>query len=59
MNRQRLTAARELLETTTLSVDSIAARTGFDSGHLLRQHFHRNLGTTPAAYRRTFGSRHR
>ncbi|WP_158880365.1 GlxA family transcriptional regulator [Amycolatopsis anabasis] len=55
LNQQRLTSARTLLETTDLSVDAIAERTGFGSGNLLRQHFHRELGTTPGAYRRTFG----
>lgn len=55
LNQQRLAGARELLETTDLPVDVIAERTGFRAGNVLRQHFHRHLGTTPAAYRRTFG----
>ncbi|MGO1052878.1 helix-turn-helix domain-containing protein [Crossiella sp. CA198] len=56
LNQQRLTAARELLETTDLTVDRIAERTGFATGQLLRQHFRRALRTTPSAYRRTFGA---
>ncbi|PSK91725.1 AraC family transcriptional regulator with amidase-like domain [Murinocardiopsis flavida] len=56
LNRQRLAKARELLETTDLSVDAVAQRSGLGGGDLLRQHFHRHLGSTPAAYRRTFRS---
>ncbi len=54
LNRQRLARARELLETTDLPVDTVAERSGLGSPDSLRQHFHRSLGTTPAAYRRTF-----
>ncbi|MGW0517489.1 GlxA family transcriptional regulator [Crossiella sp. NPDC003009] len=56
LNQQRLAAARGLLETTDLTVDRIAERTGFATGALLRQHFRRALRTTPSAYRRTFGA---
>jgi transcriptional regulator GlxA family with amidase domain len=51
---QRLDRARELLETTALSVEQIASHTGFGSAVGLRQHFVRTLGTPPAAYRRVF-----
>lgn len=51
---QRLSRARELLETTTLSVEQIAHHTGFGSAVGLRQHFARTMGTAPVAYRRTF-----
>lgn len=54
LNQQRLARARELLETTDLPVDTVAERSGLGTGDGLRQHFHRALGTTPAAYRRTF-----
>jgi transcriptional regulator GlxA family with amidase domain len=54
LTQQRLAMARELLETTDLPVDTIAERVGLRSGTVLRHHFHRELGTTPAAYRRTF-----
>lgn len=54
LNRQRLARARELLETTDLGVDVVAERSGLGSADSLRQHFHRTLGTTPTAYRRTF-----
>ncbi|WP_425578095.1 GlxA family transcriptional regulator [Streptomyces albiaxialis] len=54
LNRQRLARARELLESTELPVESVAARSGLGTADGLRQHFRRELGTTPAAYRRTF-----
>lgn len=54
LNQQRLARARELLETTDLGVDTVADRSGLGSADSLRQHFHRALATTPAAYRRTF-----
>ncbi|WP_435864381.1 helix-turn-helix domain-containing protein [Streptomyces phaeochromogenes] len=54
LNQQRLARARELLETTDLGVDTVAERSGLGSADSLRQHFHRALATTPAAYRRTF-----
>lgn len=53
---QRLGLARDLLETTGLSVDEVAAASGFVTAATLRHHFSRSLGTTPTAYRRNFGS---
>jgi transcriptional regulator GlxA family with amidase domain len=52
---QRVALAQELLETSTLTVDSIAKRAGFGSVDALRLHFNRLVRTTPNAYRRTFG----
>jgi transcriptional regulator GlxA family with amidase domain len=52
--RQRLLAARELLERSHLSVKQIAARTGWSSPQSLREHFRRHVGTTPSAYRLAF-----
>jgi transcriptional regulator GlxA family with amidase domain len=51
---QRLVRARRLLETTDLSVERIAYEAGFGSVAALRYHFSDRVGTTPAAYRRTF-----
>jgi transcriptional regulator GlxA family with amidase domain len=51
---ERIRLARELLETTRLSVDEVADQVGFGSAVSLRQHFVRAVGTPPAAYRRTF-----
>ncbi len=52
---QRLDAARALLEQTGLPVESVAARVGLVSAVNLRRRFRAALGTTPGAYRRTFG----
>ncbi|MGW9206050.1 helix-turn-helix domain-containing protein [Embleya sp. NPDC055664] len=57
MNRvaaQRVSRARELLETTRLGVDEIAHRCGFGSAESLRIHFTAMTRTSPSRYRRTF-----
>ncbi|MFK7919375.1 MAG: GlxA family transcriptional regulator [Ilumatobacter sp.] len=51
---QRVVASQRMLETTTLSVDEIAATVGFGSAAALRQHFTKVVGSTPSAYRATF-----
>jgi transcriptional regulator GlxA family with amidase domain len=51
---RRLDRARELLETTSWTVDRVAAACGFGSEVTLRQNFSARLGTTPARYRRSF-----
>jgi transcriptional regulator GlxA family with amidase domain len=53
----RVDRARELLESTVLSVDEIAAATGFPSADALRAQFSLMLHTTPTAYRQTFRGR--
>ena len=57
VTRQRLLRAQQLLETTSLGLDAIAASVGFGSSAVLRHHFGRVLGTTPRAYRATFAGR--
>ncbi|MEU3623043.1 AraC family transcriptional regulator [Amycolatopsis coloradensis] len=52
---QRLDATRVLLEQTDLPVDAIATRVGLASAVNLRRRFRAHLGTTPGAYRQTFG----
>jgi transcriptional regulator GlxA family with amidase domain len=52
--RQRVMLAQRLLETTDLSVDMLAESCGLGSAANLRQQFHRAVGTSPSAYRRTF-----
>ncbi|MFC0430976.1 GlxA family transcriptional regulator [Kutzneria buriramensis] len=52
--QQRLHRARHLLESSTLSVDQIAADVGFATATSLRQHMNAELGVSPHAYRRTF-----
>ncbi|WP_405914261.1 DJ-1/PfpI family protein [Streptomyces sp. NBC_00963] len=50
----RLGRARELLETTSNSVDQVARDCGIGTAANLRLHFRRTLNTTPTAYRRAF-----
>lgn len=52
--RARVDRARELLEETDLTVEEISAAVGLGTSANLRRYFHRVLGTTPTAYRRTF-----
>lgn len=56
---QRLALARELLESTELTIEDIAVRCGLGSAANLRTHFSRDTATTPSRYRQTFGSRGR
>ncbi|MFD6357379.1 helix-turn-helix domain-containing protein [Nocardia tengchongensis] len=52
--QQRVDHARLLLESTDDTMDRIAADSGLGTGVNLRHHFHRLLGTTPAAHRALF-----
>ena len=52
--RRRIAHACELAETTDLTVEQIAGRSGFGAVETLRHHFRRVVGTTPTDYRRTF-----
>ncbi|MQS07326.1 GlxA family transcriptional regulator [Streptomyces alkaliphilus] len=54
---QRVHRARELLETTNDSVETIAGATGMGTAATLRRHFTRAVGVPPDTYRRTFRSR--
>lgn len=51
---QRVDRARELLETTALSIDEVARASGLGSADTLRAQLSRHLGLTPTAYRATF-----
>lgn len=51
----RVRRAQRLLETTGLSIEQVAAHSGFRSAAVLREHFGEIVGTTPLAYRRNFG----
>ncbi len=51
---QRVAHARELLETTNLTVETVAHRCGFTDAPTLRRHFARHTGTAPRAYRVAF-----
>jgi AraC family transcriptional activator FtrA len=50
----RVDRVRELLESTTLPIGDIAARTGLGTPSTLRHHFRRRLGVSPVAYRHRF-----
>jgi transcriptional regulator GlxA family with amidase domain len=50
---QRVARAQGMLETTTLTIESIAHRSGFRDARTLRRHFLTRVGTTPNAYRET------
>ena len=50
----RVRRARDLLETTGLSIEQVAERSGLGSAPNLRHHFGREVNTTPSRYRRNF-----
>lgn len=54
LTQQRVEQAKRLLESSDLSVDQIAAETGFGTAVSLRQHLRATLGVSPTVYRRTF-----
>jgi transcriptional regulator GlxA family with amidase domain len=56
VTRQRVLRAEQLLETTDLSVDRIAAEVGFGNGATLRHHFTRVRSVSPQRYRQMFCS---
>ncbi|HEX4740686.1 MAG TPA: helix-turn-helix domain-containing protein [Caulobacteraceae bacterium] len=50
----RVRRAQELLETTSLPIEAVALRAGFESAGALRERFRRVFGVSPLAYRGTF-----
>lgn len=52
----RVDRARELLESSALSIDMIAGQTGLGTATTMRHHFRRKLGTSPGAYRQRFAA---
>jgi transcriptional regulator GlxA family with amidase domain len=55
--RQRVHRAEELLETTDLSIEQIAAHCGFGTSISMRQQFAKHIKTSPTTYRRIFRTR--
>lgn len=51
---QRIQASLALLESSSLSIEQVAARVGFESAVTYRHHFVRALRTTPSEYRSCF-----
>jgi transcriptional regulator GlxA family with amidase domain len=56
VERVRVEAARELLESGRSSVDAVAERCGFGSAETMRRAFRRVLGIGPGEYRQRFGA---
>jgi methylphosphotriester-DNA--protein-cysteine methyltransferase len=59
LTSQRLAEACRLLETTDLTVQAVAGRTGLGTPANFRLHFMRELNTTPSSYRRLYQGRNR
>jgi len=51
---QRIDRARELLETTELSIGQVARQSGLGTPDSLRQHLTRRTGLTPSSYRAAY-----
>ncbi|MGJ4926608.1 transcriptional regulator FtrA [Bradyrhizobium sp. HKCCYLS2038] len=54
LQQERMSRARELLESGAMSLADISAQCGYQSLETFRAAFRRNLGTSPAAYRARF-----
>jgi transcriptional regulator GlxA family with amidase domain len=54
INTERISRAKILVESTDLPIGQIAAMVGMGSAESLRRNFSRIVGTSAAAYRRTF-----
>lgn len=57
INVQRVLKAQELLEDTGMSIDEVSRAVGYGQASMLRHHFNRAVGISPAAYRRVFRGR--
>lgn len=55
---QRIQASLALLESSSLSIEQIATRVGFESTVTYRHHFVGQLRTTPSEYRSCFAGQH-
>lgn len=56
LSRERTRRAQQLLETTDLTIDQVAASAGYNTTAGLRAAFRRRLNTTPSDYRRLWTS---
>ena len=54
INHSRVELARHLLESSNLSIDDVAQRSGFGTSVSLRNHLRAAAGVSPSDYRRTF-----
>ena len=55
LHRIRIEAAKELLESPDVSLDSVAERSGYGSLASMQQHFRQSVGCSPSSYRQQFG----
>jgi AraC family transcriptional regulator, transcriptional activator FtrA len=55
LTRERIAAAKEMLETTRKSTALVAELAGFGSEESFRRHFKHIVGVPPVAYRKQFG----
>ena len=51
---ERIARAQQLLETTDMPIEQVAAEAGFGTALSLRQHFAGQVRTSPSSYRRAF-----
>ena len=51
---ERIKHAKDLLETTSLSVEQVSHHCGFGGAEVLRHHFRKSMGLSPQNYRRRF-----
>jgi transcriptional regulator GlxA family with amidase domain len=56
LHRERIRAARTLLETAELAVQDVSLAVGYDDVAFFRRLFRRHTGSTPQDYRRRFGT---
>jgi transcriptional regulator GlxA family with amidase domain len=54
LTAERLQRSQELLETTDISIESVAEKVGFTSPISFRQRFKHRFGVAPSEWRRTF-----
>lgn len=54
-NQLKIAQAKRLLADTTVSVEAVAAQTGFNSATYFDRVFYREVGLSPQAYRTSFG----
>jgi AraC family transcriptional activator FtrA len=55
--RERVAAAREMLESGRVALGRVAERAGFGSQESFRRHFRLRVGVAPAAYHKRFRAR--
>jgi len=55
----RIEESKQLLETTEMSIETVAQEVGYGDGSFFRRLFRREVGVTPAQYRRQFGPLHK